>query len=164
MPDGLFPSPAVHYHLYMHFPIELPEHILALAAEWKILPEDIEEFHTHGGGHGGQNLNKSTNCVELTHKPTGTTVRHQHHRGLLQNRIEAYELLIQKIAEESQKKAHEEHERQYRETHPEGWSRSKHGKEQSMHDKHHHSAKKAERSPSVVPVPEEMDANGKPLP
>ncbi|MBU0458865.1 peptide chain release factor-like protein [Patescibacteria group bacterium] len=84
----------------MHFPVEIADHILKLAAKLGIDPADIEEQHTKGGGHGGQKINKSTNCVELTHEPTGITVRYQHHRGLHQNRKEAYELMILKIDEE----------------------------------------------------------------
>ena len=81
----------------MNFPVELHEHIELLAAQLQIQPSDIADKHARGHGHGGQNLNKATNCVELTHTPTGITVRYQHHRGLQQNRKEAYELLILKI-------------------------------------------------------------------
>jgi len=84
----------------MDFPIELPKSHLAIAKKLGIKPEDIEEHHTRGGGPGGQKINKSTNCVELTHEPTGIKVRYQHHRGLHQNRRGAYELLIDKIEEE----------------------------------------------------------------
>lgn len=81
----------------MDFPVELPAKVKTIAKDLKIKPSDIEEKHTRGSGHGGQKINKSTNCVELTHEPTGITVRYQHHRGLQQNRKEAYELLILKI-------------------------------------------------------------------
>ncbi|MBM3228104.1 peptide chain release factor-like protein [Candidatus Peribacteria bacterium] len=130
----------------MHFPVELPDHILALASQWSVRPEDMEEFHTRGRGHGGQKINKSTNCVELTHHPTGLTVRHQEHRGLLQNRIEAYALLIEKIAAYRNQEAHEQHEREYREAHPEGWARTKDGKEHMLHEKRHQAAKKDRRT------------------
>jgi len=84
----------------MEFPDDLQHKYLGKIKELEIKLEDIEEHHTHGGGHGGQKINKSTNCVELTHHPTGITVRFQHHRGLHRNRKEAYELLIDKIEEE----------------------------------------------------------------
>lgn len=70
-----------------------------MAKEIKFNPADVEEHHTRGGGHGGQKINKSTNCVELFHKPTSIKVRYQHHRGLLQNRKDAWELLIIKVEE-----------------------------------------------------------------
>ena len=83
----------------MEFPVEIHEKYLKMAEELDIDPEDIEEHHTRGGGPGGQKINKATNCVELHHVPTGIDVRYQHHRGLLRNRKEAYELMIQKIEE-----------------------------------------------------------------
>ncbi len=70
-----------------------------MAKEINFDAQDVEEHFTRGGGHGGQKVNKSTNCVELTHEPTGITVRYQHHTGLHQNRKEAWELLIVKLEE-----------------------------------------------------------------
>jgi protein subunit release factor B len=148
----------------MHFPVEIPEHILALALQWGIHPEDIEEFHTRGHGHGGQKINKSTNCVELTHHPTGMTVRHQEHRGLLQNRIEAYVLLIEKIAEHKAKDAHDLHEQQYKATHPEGWARTKDGKEHVLHEKRHQASKKDRRGEDAAATQDPAEGNKQPLP
>lgn len=37
----------------------------------KIDEKDLEEQFVSGSGPGGQNVNKSTNCVVLKHKPTG---------------------------------------------------------------------------------------------
>ena len=37
----------------------------------KIHEKDLEEQFVSGSGPGGQNVNKSTNCVVLKHKPTG---------------------------------------------------------------------------------------------
>ncbi|MFH1671119.1 MAG: peptide chain release factor-like protein [Patescibacteria group bacterium] len=87
----------------MNFPVDLSQTHLRLAQELSINPEDIEEHHTRGHGHGGQKINKSSNCVELTHHPTSVVVRYQHHRGLHQNREEAYALLIEKIDEHIKK-------------------------------------------------------------
>ena len=33
--------------------------------------DDIEETFIKGGGPGGSNVNKSVNCCQLKHKPTG---------------------------------------------------------------------------------------------
>ena len=84
----------------MNFPIEIQDKYEKIAKEIGFDPEDVEEHFTRGGGHGGQKINKSTNCVELHHKPTGIDVRYQHHRGLQQNRKEAWELLIVKVEEQ----------------------------------------------------------------
>lgn len=40
-----------------------------------IRPEDLEESFIKGGGHGGQKVNKSNNCVYLKHLPTGVAVK-----------------------------------------------------------------------------------------
>ncbi|MBM3230913.1 peptide chain release factor-like protein [Candidatus Peregrinibacteria bacterium] len=84
----------------MHFPEDIKDKYLAIAAQVGLKAEDVEEHFTAGGGHGGQKVNKSQNCVELTHKPTGTTVRFHQHRGLHRNRVEAWQLLILKIQEQ----------------------------------------------------------------
>lgn len=84
----------------MNFPIEIGSKYVKIAEDIGFNPEDVEENFARGGGHGGQKINTSTNCVELHHEPTGIDVRYQHHRGLLRNRKEAWELLIIKIEEQ----------------------------------------------------------------
>lgn len=37
--------------------------------------DDLEEKFVKGFGKGGQKVNKSSNCVELRHIPTGITVK-----------------------------------------------------------------------------------------
>ncbi|MEI8230786.1 MAG: peptide chain release factor-like protein [Candidatus Peregrinibacteria bacterium] len=105
----------------MPFPVPLSQKFLELAAHCGIRSDDIDEFFTHGHGHGGQKINKTESCVELTHKPTGITVRHQHHREQHLNRLEAYELLIQKIGDQAHTleaaKAHEEYVAHWAEHH-----------------------------------------------
>lgn len=86
----------------MNLPVELKQKYQLIATAIGFKPEDIEETFASGGGHGGQKINKSKNCVELTHVPTGTTVRFQHHRGLSRNRTEAWQLMILKLQEQSQ--------------------------------------------------------------
>jgi protein subunit release factor B len=87
------------YNNYMNFPIDIHDKHQKIAKKIGFDPADVEEHFTRGSGHGGQNINKSTNCVELNHEPTGTNVRYHHHRGLQQNRKEAWELLILKVQE-----------------------------------------------------------------
>ncbi len=40
-----------------------------------IREQDLEESFVRGGGHGGQKVNKTNNCVFLKHTPTGIAVK-----------------------------------------------------------------------------------------
>jgi protein subunit release factor B len=83
----------------MNFPVELPPHFFAKAAELGIRQEDIDEHFIRGSGKGGQKINKTSSCVLLRHVPTGIEVRCQKHREQSKNRLSAYKLLILKIEE-----------------------------------------------------------------
>ncbi|KAJ2354916.1 hypothetical protein IWW50_003636 [Coemansia erecta] len=58
---------------------------------------DIDEKHVRGWGNGGQKLNKTSSCVQLTHRPTGTQVTCQDTRSLQQNRKIAMKRLKEKL-------------------------------------------------------------------
>jgi protein subunit release factor B len=75
---------------------KLEAKMLALGLKWT----DFEEKLTKGGGKGGQKINKSVNCVQLRHLPTGQEVRVQKFRELWGNRLSAYRLLVSKIEEQ----------------------------------------------------------------
>ncbi|EDO37676.1 predicted protein, partial [Nematostella vectensis] len=60
----------------------------------KLQEEDIEERFVKGWGKGGQKVNKTNNCVELRHVPTG--ICHQT-RSLTRNRSIARELLLNQL-------------------------------------------------------------------
>jgi peptide chain release factor len=83
----------------MPLPVELSPDLIALAAELKIQPEDIEERFVRGSGHGGQKINKTSSTVQLVHLPTGIEVKVQKHREQSKNRLSAWKLLILKIEE-----------------------------------------------------------------
>jgi len=58
---------------------------------------DVEETFVRSGGHGGQNVNKTSTCVMLLHRPTGLQVKCQVTRQQGLNRFIARRLLLDKI-------------------------------------------------------------------
>ncbi len=106
---------------------------------------DIEETFVRSGGHGGQNVNKSSTCVMLLHRPTRLQVKCQTTRQQGLNRFIARRLLLDKIeqlrtgqvaAKQSQM---EKVRRQKR-------KRSRRAKDRMLADKSRNSDKKASRS------------------
>lgn len=72
---------------------ELAERMSALG----IVPADLEEKFTRGGGKGGQKVNKTNNCVCLTHLPTGLVVRCHRERERETNRFLARRALCDEL-------------------------------------------------------------------
>lgn len=60
--------------------------------------EDLEESFVRSGGHGGQNVNKTSTCVLLVHRPSGLQVKCQATRHQGRNRELAREWLLEKLA------------------------------------------------------------------
>jgi len=69
-----------------------------------INPVDLEWDFFRGGGHGGQNVNKVSSAVRLTHKPTGTIVTCTEERDQSKNRAKAEKKLREILWEKEEEK------------------------------------------------------------
>jgi peptide chain release factor len=107
---------------------------------------DIQETFVRSGGHGGQNVNKTSTCVMLLHRPTGLQVKCQATRQQGLNRFLARRLLLDKVEAlrtgyvTAERAAIEKIRRQKR-------RRSRRAKQRMLADKSHHAAKKDARRP-----------------
>ncbi len=63
----------------------------------EIKPDDLKWDFFRSGGKGGQNVNKVSTAVRLTHIPTGLVVECQEERYQLKNREKALQILESKI-------------------------------------------------------------------
>jgi protein subunit release factor B len=105
---------------------------------------DVEETFVRSGGHGGQNVNKTSTCVMLLHRPTGVQVKCQATRQQGLNRFIARRLLLDKI--EAIKRGHADSERaRIERIRRQKRKRSRGAKERMLADKSHHAQKKASR-------------------
>ncbi len=71
-------------------------------------PRDVREDVYHSGGAGGQNVNKVSTAIRLTHNPTGTVVTCQDERSQLQNRVKAWNFLRAKLLDLQQRRQDQE--------------------------------------------------------
>ena len=110
-----------------------------------IFEEDIEEKFIKSSGRGGQNVNKTSSCVYLKHKPSGIEVKCQRERSQVLNRFFARRILVNKIETlvlgelSEERKRIEKIRRQKR-------KRSKRAKEKMLNNKAKKSQKKKDRS------------------
>ncbi|MCA9372291.1 peptide chain release factor 2 [Candidatus Woesebacteria bacterium] len=72
--------------------------------EIEVKDEDLDWQFFRSGGHGGQNVNKVSTAVRLTHIPTNIVVTCQQERSQLQNRETALKILKAKLWQREQEK------------------------------------------------------------
>ena len=73
------------------------DHLLERVKRLNVDVNAIEEQFTRGGGHGGQKINKTSNCVILKYPPLDLSVRMQKERQRSLNRFLALRELVDQI-------------------------------------------------------------------
>jgi protein subunit release factor B len=130
------------------FPVSLEkeDQLAQRMAALGVRESDIEETFVRSGGHGGQNVNKTSTCVMLLHRPSGLQVKCQSTRQQGLNRFLARKLLLDKMEARQKSRADAERAR-IEKLRRQKRGRSRAAKQRMLADKSHHGAKKKSRRP-----------------
>jgi peptide chain release factor 1 len=82
--------------------------------QFEINPNDLKIDTFRAGGHGGQNVNKVSSAVRITHLPSGMVVSCQDERSQHKNRAKAMKILRARLASIQQQKQQAEIDQQRR--------------------------------------------------
>ncbi len=128
------------------FPVssEKEAQLAARMAALGVTENEFEESFVRSSGHGGQNVNKTSTCVMLAHRPTGLKIKCQTTRQQGLNRFLARRLLLDKI--EALRTGYVAAERaRIAKIRRQKRRRSRRAQERMLADKAHHAAKKEGR-------------------
>ncbi len=78
------------------------------AAEVKIAPDDLRVDVFRASGHGGQNVQKNSTAIRITHLPTGLVVTCQNERSQARNKESAMRVLEARLLEREVERQTEE--------------------------------------------------------
>src|SRR5438045_4497154 len=109
--------------------------------EMGVSETDLDDSFVRSGGHGGQNVNKTSTCVMLLHRPSGLQVKCQTSRHQALNRSIARRLLLDKIESVQRQRVTAERAR-LEKLRRQKRGRSKGAKKRMLADKSHHAKRK----------------------
>ena len=89
--------------------------------EIEIKDEELSWHFTRSGGPGGQSVNKTSSAVELTHLPSGITVKSRQERSQVDNKKTALKILKAKLATIVEEKLEKNLQQEKGSYHPASW-------------------------------------------